>query len=254
MVVDADRAALSFASTWQAMAQAAEPPMWHRALPGAVAMVSELPIPTLNGTWVHGRDVGDGSVRQLLREVAEHPHPYCLQCRPWDADRLASIADDLGMTAAGEVPMMTLDISSAEPTRSSALDVREVSGTERDIHVDVAARGFGAPTEVFASLLDRLGPHAGMRVYVGEVDGTAVTTGIGVQGDDGAVAVFNIATPPEHQGHGYGAAITAAVLDDAHRLGATWAWLQATEQGYGVYQRLGFQEVERWPTWVALPA
>jgi hypothetical protein len=31
--------------------------------------------------------------------------------------------------------------------------------------------------------------------------------------------------------------------------GVSWAWLQSSEAGYSVYERLGFTTIERWPCW-----
>ena len=63
---------------------------------------------------------------------------------------------------------------------------------------------------------------------------------------DGHVGVFNIATPPEHRGRGYGRAVTARVVADGVRAGARTAYLQASPMGLGVYQRMGFRTGETW--------
>ena len=49
----------------------------------------------------------------------------------------------------------------------------------------------------------------------------------------------------------YGAAITAHAVRDGLHNGALWAWLQSSEVGYRVYERLGFTTLERWPCWVS---
>lgn len=112
------------------------------------------------------------------------------------------------MTALGEVPMMVRGLEGLDQPRHD-LRICQVTGDELMRHADLAARGFGAPKEVF------------------------------------------VATPPEFQGRGYGAAVTTAAMTRAHRSGATWAWLQSSPAGYPVYQRLGFRELEAWPTWIS---
>jgi predicted GNAT family acetyltransferase len=67
------------------------------------------------------------------------------------------------------------------------------------------------------------------------------------------VAIFNIATPAQFRGHGYGAAITARVVSDGLARGARWAWLQSSQAGYSVYERLGFRTLELWDCWVLEP-
>jgi predicted acetyltransferase len=60
----------------------------------------------------------------------------------------------------------------------------------------------------------------------------------------GATGVFNVATPRQHRGRGYGAAVTARAVRDGFRAGASLAFLQASDAGFGVYRRLGFRHVE----------
>jgi predicted GNAT family acetyltransferase len=54
------------------------------------------------------------------------------------------------------------------------------------------------------------------------------------------------ATPGEHRGRGYGAALTAAAAQGGFASGADLAWLQSSAMGLSVYRRLGFREVERY--------
>ena len=82
-----------------------------------------------------------------------------------------------------------------------------------------------------------------MDIYVGRVDGRDVSTAVGFTSGD-AVGIFNVATPPEHRGRGYGAALTAAAAAEGFAAGAEFAWLQSSALGLPVYRRLGFREVE----------
>ena len=131
---------------------------------------------------------------------------------------------------------------------------RELEPEDAAVHAVTAAAGFEAPVEPFLQLIT---PEVlsvdGVRCYLGEVNGKAVTTGLGVT--FGAnVGIFNIATPPAHRHHGYGAAVTARAVADGFASGATWSWLQASPSGLAVYKRLGFRTVESWSCWVAPPA
>jgi hypothetical protein len=85
----------------------------------------------------------------------------------------------------------------------------------------------------------------GLRLYVGEVEGTPVATGCAMTGND-AVGAFNISTVESERGKGYGAAITARCVIDGINDGAQIAYLQATEMGEPVYERIGFSTIERW--------
>src|SRR6476659_7421379 len=82
-----------------------------------------------------------------------------------------------------------------------------------------------------------------MSCYLGRVAGRDVSTSVGLTlGND--VGLFGVATPPEHRGRGYGAALTAAAARDGFAAGADLAWLQSSRLGLPVYRRLGFREVE----------
>ena len=158
---------------------------------------------------------------------------------------LRALAVERGMTHEEHVPLMRLD-GQPQESNSSALRVRRLAPEDAKVHADIAARGFGAPVEVFAALVAQpLVSAAGLAYYVGEVDGDPVTTGLGLTIGD-HVGVFSIATPPEQRRRGYGAAITARIVRDGYTAGARWAWLQSSKDGYRVYQRLGFTTVATW--------
>src|SRR6266550_3810927 len=55
--------------------------------------------------------------------------------------------------------------------------------------------------------------------------------------------VISVATPSEHRGRGYGAAITWHAVREGFATGAELAYLQASAIGESVYRRLGFREV-----------
>ena len=79
------------------------------------------------------------------------------------------------------------------------------------------------------------------RMYVGYLDGQPVATNMLVVGG-GVASVYAVATVPAAQGKGIGAAITLLPLLAARDEGETHAVLFATEQGYPVYRRLGFED------------
>lgn len=48
-------------------------------------------------------------------------------------------------------------------------------------------------------------------------------------------------TLPEFQGKGYARALMTYALSEAKGLGASYAFLEASDSGLGVYQKLGFE-------------
>jgi N-acetylglutamate synthase len=250
MGVDPAVAARSFGSVWERLAQHGGAVGWAAAAPDMTALVTGLPIADLNGVWVHGDAVDPRQVNALLDEVASRGVPYCLQGRPALHEALGAVASARGLVAGTAVPLMALtDDSLLEGAAISGLTIRELSPSEYDLHCHVAAEGFEAPVQVFTTLMSLMRDTPGLRIYVAEFDGVAVTTALSVPAAGDAVGIFNVATPPQHRGRGFGAAVTAHAVSRSRADGATWAWLQSSGIGYSVYQRLGFALVEAWSQW-----
>jgi N-acetylglutamate synthase len=228
----------------------------YRAEPGAFALTTGVAIPTLNGVWVDSLDGGTGLVVELLDEVAATGLPHCLQARPAAANQVANLMRSRGMIPDDRIPLMVLEgpADLARPQQAnSELKVRQLDPAHARLHAEIAAEGFEAPIEPFVRLMTPATLAAdGVRCYVGEVDGEAVSTGIGVTIGP-AVFICNIATPPDHRRRGYGAALTARAVADGLAAGATWSVLQSSPAGYAVYERLGFRTVEDWSCWLFDP-
>ncbi len=252
MAVDSAVAAAALVETWRHLVTAI-PGGWSRAKGGGLASVTGVALPTLNGVWVDRIDANADEVADLLDQVAATGLPHCLQFRPGGADRMGDLAASRGMAREEDIPLMVVEdpghLSAAQSV--SGLAIRTLLPEEARLHARLAAAGFEAPEELFLQLIGpALLSTPGVRCYLGEVDGQPVTTGLGVTLGP-YVAIFNIATPPEQRRRGYGAAVTARAVADGLAAGAKWSWLQASEAGYKVYERLGFRAVETWACWIS---
>jgi ribosomal protein S18 acetylase RimI-like enzyme len=249
--IDAAVAAEALVETWQYLASAV-PGGWARDNGAGVAAVTGVAAPTLNGVWVQKVDADAEDISDLLDQVAATGLPHCLQFRPGSADRMVNVAARRGMTHLEDIPLMVIeDPGQLNATQAvSGLVIREVLPDEASLHARVAAAGFEVPPEMFLQLMTpAVLAIPGVRCYVGEAGGQPVTTGLGVKLGSN-VAIFNIATPPEHRRRGYGAAVTARAVADGLAAGAEWSWLQSSAEGYKVYERLGFRTIEAWPCWI----
>jgi ribosomal protein S18 acetylase RimI-like enzyme len=110
----------------------------------------------------------------------------------------------------------------------------------------VVAAGFEAPERFVAPFGSPavLG-EAGMEGFVVEFEGVAVAAAMGVRSGD-AMAVVNVAVPPQYRRRGFGEVATSAVLAHAARSGSRIVFLHATPMGLPLYERLGFVIAERW--------
>lgn len=221
---------------------------WTRESEGVRVTVTGVPIAALNGVLALGRQVDARTVKAGLEAVERDGVPYCLQTRPDWKEGAAAIAAECGMTSQPEIPLMAAtDLVAGPPIEE--LQIRLLVADEARWHCEVAGPAFGASADLFAHLIT---PEVlaldEVRGYVGEVDGEPVVTAISVTIGTG-VGIFDVATLEQYRRRGYGAAITAHAVRDAIDGGASWAWLQSSQAGYSVYERLGFTTIERWPCW-----
>jgi GNAT superfamily N-acetyltransferase len=225
---------------------------WAASLDGMLTAYSGVGVPTLNGVWVARPDCERSAVGAQLDRLAETGQVHCLSFRPGAASMLEPIARDRKLVRQRDMPLMLLEpgpnYRPVEPPKG--LRIRELRNDQVRLHAEVAARGFAAPLEMFEQLITEDALNLpGTRCYLGEVDGEPVVTGI-ARLLDRKVGVFNIATVPEQTRRGYGAALTSRACADAGADGARGVWLQASADGYPVYERLGFRTVENWQCWI----
>jgi ribosomal protein S18 acetylase RimI-like enzyme len=245
-----DDAVLGLIDCWMRLGDLVEGARINRN-DGALVGVTGLPVPTLNGVWAPDPPPA-ARLAVLLDGVAAADVPYCLEVPSTAPAEIAAMAEQRGMARDDDIPLMLLsDVAAVAHTPvPTGLTFRQLGADDLELHAKVAAAGFGAPPEVFEQLV---GPRwlttEGAAVLVAELEGEPVCTGVSLT-VNARVGVFNIATPPQHQRHGYGAALTARLVADAALRGARSAWLQSSPAGYAVYERLGFQTVDRWQCWV----
>jgi ribosomal protein S18 acetylase RimI-like enzyme len=220
---------------------------WSRRGDDSVIFVTGLPVPTLNGAITYSPDLLPAALAEALDEVGAQGLPYSLQF-PAGNSALVSLAGELGLRREADIPLMWLEGAPSD-SGPSGTTVRRLAAAEAMLHAEVAARGFEAPIEVFAAILSATVSTPEVAMYAAEVDGQAVATGLGIRRGD-SVGVCNVATPPEFRRRGYGAAVTAAIVNEAIDDGARWAWLQSSSDGYNLYQRLGFTTVATWECWI----
>jgi GNAT superfamily N-acetyltransferase len=203
-----------------------------------------IPIPQVNGAWVveDTQAAADGLADAVAEVDAAGAWPW-IQTRSAH-ERTRQAAFDLGLTHTELVPGMVMRPGElVEP--DIEIEIALTSDDDLDATNEALAVSFEAPKELFEMFNDTLRRVEGVSVYSGRVDGTVVSTAVGVT-VDGVTGVFDVATPPEHRGRGYGAALTAHVVRTAFETGSELAFLQSSEIGHSVYRRLGFRDVEEY--------
>jgi ribosomal protein S18 acetylase RimI-like enzyme len=201
-----------------------------------------VPLALFNGVIVESEPCT--GVMESLREVETMSGSCGVQLREGRHEAVEAEVARHGLTTRTAMPGMAsapdelVDARVDELTIGRATDEAALAEAAR-----VAAAGFGSPVEAIEPLYTSSALSLdGFAVYVGRVAGEAVTTGMGYRlGRE--VAIFSVATPPEHRRRGYGGAISAHAARTGFAEGADLAWLQTSELGERVYRRLGFRHV-----------
>ena len=124
------------------------------------------------------------------------------------------------------------------------VDVRRVSSEPvKDAFCAIGSMCFNVPLSWFREVFDADSVWKDFAGYVGYVEGEPVSTAATVIGG-GAVGVYNVATVPGYQRRGYGEAVMRHALEQARlEHGISRTILQATPQGFELYQRMGYRTV-----------
>ena len=247
--MDADRATASVLALMRDLLAELGERGWSMEEPGAWAVTTGLPIASMNGVLLLG-DCPANVVNDLLDQVADRADAYSLQTRPAFVPMARSIAEGRGMEFSEDVPLMVADPGTLHrrdmPPETIAVALEDA---DLDRHTDLATRGFEAPRDIFETITALSARVPGFRAFVASHDGVDVSTAVTMPSLTSA-GVFTVATPPEHRRHGFGAAITSVAAWHALDQGAEYVWLQSSDEGFAVYEALGFTTVESWPMWV----
>ena len=238
-------AAEAFFATWAAMT-ATLPGGSYVEEAGVVRARMGLPVPAFNGVWGAHRQVRTDDVLAAVDEFASEDLPWNVQLRPGYPAELDEALQARDLVCTEDVPFMLLpDVSVvAAPATPPMREV--VSFTDVDAALTLIEQGFGMPAELCRGMLPirmLFLPATTTWIAWDDVDvSTALST---VHGE--MCGIFNVATPAEHRGRGYGAAVTAQAVATS---GARSAYLQSSPMGLSVYQAMGFHTAEHWRQWM----
>ena len=201
------------------------------------------PIPSFNGVWPDD-DSAAGSLGAALAEVEAEELAAGVLTRSGEMREVEAAARELGFTTAERIPGMVVNSADLGSPADSALEVIRIETADGfEQALAVAAEGFDLPADFLAPLyMPEVTGLDVFEVYLGRAGGRDVTTAA-TYVVDGEAGIFNVATPAEYRGRGYGAAITDSAVRDGLAAGADLAYLQSSAIGESVYRSLGFREV-----------
>ena len=162
-------------------------------------------------------------------------------------DRAARFFQRRGLQRAAELPAMIA--GALRPPRRPAppLQIRRVaSPSERLAFCDIGSTCFHVPIAWFREIFlwDTVWRSA-LAGYVGYLAGEPVATAATFC-DRETVGVYNVGTLPSQRGKGIAEALVRHALEEARReTGLTQTILQSTEQGFRLYEAMGYRAVTK---------
>ena len=222
-----------------------DPRGWIRRSAGLIASAADIACPTCNTIYVHHADADEQDLAETIRFLEGRGFPFQISVRSSLAGRYAPVIEAAGLAHLTDLPMMTLTPAEFRPAPpAEGLALRVLAPDAEPYHLDLVAERLGMSREGLAYLMSPANlASPAWTTYVGEVDGQLAVTGSAIAGAAGT-GLISIATDPQFARRGFAAALTSVAVADAFASGRPRVFLHSSEQGFGVYQRLGFRTVE----------
>ena len=196
----------------------------------------------------NGSDLQKGEIEQGINHYRNQNLDFCIWINDENlTSKVSSYFNDLGISVQGEEIGMTLDLTKYE-NKSHPLhsNIQQVTSAELlDSYSSVLARNWTPADQnvityyqqTKASFLDSAN---GIILLIHHFDGVPVSTVELFPTDKKTIGIYGLATLESYRGKGIGSSMMSYILNTAKSLGYETAILQATEDGIGIYEKMGF--------------
>jgi hypothetical protein len=232
----------AFVSSWRLMA---DPAVGSLERDGILAAGTGGAVPYCNQAVVFGEPADPSRALAEAIEFFEAQNlRFSIQV-PHGSTVLTVIAKR-GVIETGILPFMILDpiedsgwrAPPAELEIARARDARDIEEINQILHLT-----FGMPMDSVRTFrLERFLDNDDVNMFIGRVGRKAITTAMSVVIGETA-GIFQVGTLEEQRGQGFGEVMTAQSVRAAAGGGARIAFLQASNSGFPIYKRMGFQTV-----------
>lgn len=154
------------------------------------------------------------------------------------------------LSATYSLPAMGRGLSELPANRMPLeIEISEVRGPEEQAAwLDILMEGFQEPVPTrpdFQEYLRRstADPHILCQHYLARWQGLPAATATLLRAPR-AAGLYHVTTLPAYRGRGLGTAVTLATMEAARKMGYKRVVLLASSDGYPLYQRLGYEEVD----------
>ena len=186
-----------------------------------------------------------------LGEMISAGNGFTAHLRSGEDDHVVDLLEASPAQRASSKPTAGMALQNAPDYRFPAdLEIKRGADVLAD-HATIVARGFDiSPDVVDTFLIPSLTDRDELTFYTGYVDGEPAATAFGLRGNS-TLTLFSVATLPGFRRRGFGTALTMRATNDGLEAGCDLIALQASEMGYPVYERLGFETVVEYTQWHA---
>ncbi|WP_423464351.1 GNAT family N-acetyltransferase [Promicromonospora sp. MS192] len=212
--------------------------------PGADIVDTTVPGPMLNGLALTAAGHERADLDRALADAARRLPAWSMQVvghSPTQAER--SVATDHGLRELRR-PTMIRSLADLPEQDGGALPAtfRMVRTPEdRAAFTRVLGESFGTDDGYGRPFVaDEVLAHPAARVYVAVVDGQVAATGLSWLDEQGWLGIYSGGTVPALRRRGLGRALLLHRLAEGRRAGAHTAYLQSSEMGRPLHEKLGF--------------
>jgi GNAT superfamily N-acetyltransferase len=191
------------------------------------------------------------NIENVSSYFKEQGQPFLWMVNPTTKpETLASYLKTRGFKEMPGTPGMYVDLEKLVDDRPNPKNfmVEEVREEDLDRYFEVYCEGYPMPVElgkIFCNSRKNHGYRPDVtRHCLGFLDGKPVATAQ-VFFAAGVAGLYGVTVLPEARGRGIGTEMSVYPLMIARSMGYSYAILDATQQGYGIYKRLGFRELFR---------
>jgi len=140
---------------------------------------------------------------------------------------------------------MTCELANVEFAVADGLDWDAT--TDLAVVARLNEDAYGLSRGEFAEALTALTGDA-VRLYVAYEHGEAAACVVAID-EDSDCGIYAVATRPTSRQRGLASGLMSRALADARRRGCSTSSLQSSKAGFGVYARLGYQDLGGFGTW-----
>jgi ribosomal protein S18 acetylase RimI-like enzyme len=245
-VARAEANLLRACGTWAAAAEGG----WTWEAPGLFAAGCSSGQRSFNQVFVTAPDPDRSDLMRAISQYAATGGRFRLRLRDDLHESVRGTVESAGLERHGGIPTMTFSGELADSGGTGFRIEPVVDESRLTDHVNTVAEAFDwSPQDLRRVFTPALLSDPEWTAFVGYEDGVSVTTAQLVV-HHGVAGLYYVATVKAARRKGYGEAITRHAVREGQAHGCDLVSLQASPAGFSVYQRMGFEVVGEYVTYV----